>query len=133
MANFDFTRLVAIALLSGSLGACAVSPETQAKMDEYARTIPTCTGAENCQSKWNIARAWVNTNADFGIRSVTDDRILSTTNNSSDSGIGITVNRVPVGANQFQIVVDLECIMAYGCPDLWEMKLDFNRTVNAAN
>lgn len=102
-------------------------------MDEYARTIPTCPSAAECQSKWNMARTWVETHGNFGIRSASDERIVSTTNIASDSGIGIIVRRVPVANGQFQIDVDMECLIAYGCPQLWDMMVDFNRTVNAAN
>lgn len=122
-----------LALMGALLAACAISPETQAKMDEYARTIPTCASAAACQPKWNMARAWVETNGDFGIRSASDVRIVSTTNISSNSGIGIIVERVPAANGQFMITVDMECLIAYGCPQLWDMMLDFNRTVNAAN
>lgn len=33
---------------------------------------------------------------------------------------------------EFQIVVDVECFAAYGCPSELDMRLDFNRVVNAA-
>jgi hypothetical protein len=66
-------------------GACAVSPELQAKMDEYQRTIPTCSSSPECQSKWNMAIAWVESNSDYGIRSATGERMVSTTNVASDS------------------------------------------------
>lgn len=114
-------------------GACAVSPELQAKMDEYQRTIPTCSSSPECQSKWNMAIAWVESNSDYGIRSATGERIVSTTNVASDSGIGVSVERVPVGNGSFRITVDMECLSAYGCPELWDDMLDFNRIVNSAN
>lgn len=133
MKELKLIKSASLAFLGTILVTCAVSPETQAKMDEYARTIPTCASAAACQSKWNMARAWVEANGDFGIRSATDERIVSTTNISSDSGIGITVTREPTANGQFQIVIDTECLIAYGCPREWDMKIDFNRTVNAAN
>lgn len=125
-----FAGLVAAVCL---LASCAVSPEIQAKMDEYANTIPTCASNSDCQPQWGLARAWVAANTSFGIRSASNTRIVSTTNITSDSGIGIIVERVPTGNGTDQIIVDLECLIAYGCPQLWDMKLDFNRTVNAAN
>lgn len=133
MHKLTLIKSASLAFVSVILTACAVSPETQAKMDEYARTIPTCASAAACQSKWNMARAWVETNGDFGIRSATDERIVSTTNISSDSGIGITVKREPAANGTFQITVDMQCLVAYGCPQIWDMMIDFNRTVNTAN
>lgn len=133
MHKFRLIQTAGLAFCSVMLAACAVSPETQAKMDEFARTIPTCANVQACQSKWNAARAWVDANNDFGIRSATDERIVSTTNITSDSGIGIIVTREPTANGQFQIVADMECLIAYGCPRLWDMMIDFNRSVNAAN
>ena len=60
------------------LAACAVSPEIQARMDEYNRTIPVCSSDSDCRSKWSVARAWVVENSDFGIRAEGDDRIMAT-------------------------------------------------------
>ena len=133
MPKNGLLKSICLSLCGAFLAACAVSPETQAKMDEYASTIPVCSSAPACQSKWQAARAWVDTNNSFGIRSATDERIVSTTNITSDSGIGITVSREPAANGQFRIVADMECFIAYGCPQLWDMMVDFNRTVNAAN
>ena len=113
------------------LAACAVSPEIQARMDEYNRTIPVCSSDSDCRSKWSAARAWVVENSDFGIRAEGDDRIMATSNIVSTSGLGVVVDRVEVGGG-YQILVDLECFSAYGCPDIWDNMLDFNRRVNAA-
>lgn len=133
MHKFRLIQTAGLALFGALLAACAVSPETQAKMDEYARTIPVCSSAEACQPKWNAARAWVDANNSFGIRSATDERIVSTTNITSDSGIGMTITREPIANGQFQIVADMDCFIAYGCPRLWDLMIDFNRSVNAAN
>lgn len=124
--------LLALAAFS-LLVACAVSPATQAKIDEYTRTIPSCAGAAECQAKWRMATAWVEANSDFGIRSASDTRIVSTTNVASDSGIAIVVERIPTTNGRFQIKVDMECLSGYGCPQLWDNMVEFNRAVNTAN
>lgn len=129
-----FTSKAALALaVFPLLLACAVSPATQAKMDEFERTIPSCADVEQCQAKWRMATAWVEANSDFGIRSASDTRIVSTTNIASDSGIGIVVERIPVADGGFQIKVEMECLSGYGCPQLWDNMLDFNNTVNSTN
>jgi len=133
MHKFSLIQTAGLAFCSVTLAACAVSPETQAKMDEFARTIPVCSNAAACEPKWSAALAWVEANNSFGIRSATDERIVSTTNITSDSGIGIIVTREPTATGQFQIIADMNCFIAYGCPRLWDMMIDFNRTVNAAN
>ena len=49
----------------------------------------------------------------------------------SQGGLGATVDRAS-NENGYQILVDLECFSAYGCPNILDSMLDFNRTVNAA-
>lgn len=122
--------LIAIAVF---LTACAVNPETQAKMDEFARTIPTCNSDTDCERKWAAARRWTVENSDFSIRGESDTRINASSNIISQTGIGVEVNRVAIGNNLYQIVAELECFSAYSCPELWDMKLDFNRTLNGDN
>jgi hypothetical protein len=116
-----------------TLVSCAVSPETQAKMDEYERTIPSCTSDVDCNAKWALARAWTEQNSDFNIRGESDTRIQATSNIISQTGIGVVVNKIATSANSYQIVADLECFSAYSCPELWDLRVDFNRTVNGAS
>jgi len=101
-------------------------------MDEYARTIPTCSSDSDCQLKWAAARGWVVANSTFAIRAESDERIMSTSNLITMSGIGVIVDRVATNGG-YQITVDVECFSAYGCPNIWDTMLDFNRSVNAAN
>ncbi|MFT6094221.1 MAG: hypothetical protein ACJA2Q_002123 [Pseudohongiellaceae bacterium] len=128
MKNSIYSSTLLIALM---LPACAVSPATQALRSEYESTIPLCSSIEDCQQKWTIARAWVVDNSDFTIRSESETRIMATSNLISQSGFGVTVNRSPVEAGNYQISVSVECFSAYGCPNNWETMLDFNRTLNA--
>ena len=113
--------------------SCAANPEIQAKMDEFARTIPSCTTDADCDRKWAAARRWTQQNSDFGIRNESDTRIYASSNRISQSGIGVVVTKVTSGSDRYQIVADLECFSAYSCPELWDMKVDFNRTVNGTS
>lgn len=130
MHNKKLTKYLS-ALLLLLLTSCAASPEMQARRDEYDRTIPTCSNDSDCQAKWQAARAWVVANSDFGIRSESDSRIMATSNIVSQGGLGAVVDRVANG-NDYQFLVDLECFSAYGCPNILDSMLDFNRSVNAA-
>ena len=76
------------------LVSCAVSPETQAKMDEYTRTIPSCLGDAECPSKWVVARTWTLQNSDFNTRGESDIRINASSKIISQSAIGVTVTKV---------------------------------------
>ena len=118
------------ALAALLLVSCAVSPETQAKMDEYASTIPSCFSDDECDRKWAAARTWTLENSDFNIRGESDTRINATSNIISQSGIGVVVTKVADGSNGFQIIADLECFSAYSCPEIWDLKIDFNQTLN---
>ncbi len=118
------------ALFIGSLlSACAVSPETQALIDEYERTIPSCNNQLDCETKWAHARAWVLQNSDFPIYTESDTRIRATSTFTTSSGVGIVVIREGSN-NQFRFLVDVECFNAFGCPDIWETRVDFNRVLN---
>lgn len=125
------TKIMAAVITILSVSACSVSPATQALRDEYARTIPTCSSAQNCMPKWAAARTWVVENSDFAIRSESDTRIMATSNIISLSGLGVTVDRVTADAGGYQITVTVECFSAYGCPSLPESMVSFNRAVNA--
>lgn len=127
------SKLRCSAMLVGALlYACAVNPETQAKMDEFYRTIPSCSSDADCDQKWALARRWTEQNSDFSIRGESDTRINASSNIISQSGIGVVVNKVTTGSGRYQIIADLECFSAYSCPELWDLKVDFNRTVNGA-
>ena len=125
-----YGRLVITALGAALLASCAVSPQTQAKMDEYARTIPTCSSDTECDRKWALARQWTVENSAFAIRGESDTRINANSNIISQSGVGVLINKIANGSNGSQIIVEVECFSAYGCPDMWDMQIDFNRTVN---
>lgn len=114
--------------------ACTVSAETQAKMDEFASTIPTCNSIQDCRIKWNLARTWVESNSDFGIRSASEDRITATINQTTNSAMAVVVTRVALSNGGFQIVLEMDCLSSsYGCPTLWDDKVAFNRFVNGGN
>lgn len=121
--------LLAIAALSGLMTACAVSPETQALIDEYERTIPSCSSQIDCETKWANARNWVMQNSDFPIYTESATRIRATSTLTTSAGVGVVVTREGSG-NQYRFLVDVECLNAFGCPNIWETKLDFNRTLN---
>ncbi|MFT7471059.1 MAG: hypothetical protein ACI8XU_000954 [Kiritimatiellia bacterium] len=102
-------------------------------MDEYARTIPACNSDAECTRKWAVARTWTLENSDFSIRGESDTRINASSNIISQSGIGVIVNKVANGSDGFQIVAELECFSAYSCPEIWDLRIGFNHTVNGAS
>ncbi|MED6332155.1 MAG: hypothetical protein VX605_01285, partial [Pseudomonadota bacterium] len=113
-----------------ALASCAASPERQAMLDEFERTIPTCTTESDCSQKWAAARIWVLENSNFAIRSESNERIMATSNITTSSGQGVTVNRMSTGTG-YQILVSVECFNSFGCPGMLDAQIDFNRTLNA--
>lgn len=135
MTKIRFTQFQTMAisvLLAFGLSSCAVSPETQSKMDEFARTIPSCSSDAECSRKWAAARAWIVGNSDYPIQGDSDTRIYASNALNTMSGVGVIVDRVAISGGGYQIVADMECFSAYNCPDLWDRMVDFNRTVNGA-
>ena len=128
MQHSFIKTLLGFALL-GLAAACTISPEIQAKMDAYDRSIPRCSGAAECEEKWQVARDWALANSNFPILTESEDRIMASSTLISMRGIGVVVTR-EASDSGFAILVDVECFSAYGCPDLWDLKLDFNRVVN---
>ena len=109
--------------------ACAVSPETQAKIEAYNNSIPICSATADCAAKWQAARRWALENSDFPILTESDDRIMASSTLMSMRGVGVVVTRETAAGGDYQLLVDIECFSAYGCPDAWDLKLDFNQTV----
>ena len=115
------------------LTGCGMSAESQAKMDEYNRTIPMCQGIADCQAKWTAARNWVMEHASYGIRVNSETRIETYDADSTRAGTAVQVTRESVGNDRYRILVNIDCYATIGCPPYWETALDFNRTVNAAS
>lgn len=125
-------RMAVVSCTSLMLASCGASEEYLARLAEVERTIPSCTSEAECEAKWSAARSWVIANADFSLRTDNDTRIDTLNADSTRSGTAVQVDRVEGRNGEFQIVVDVECFAAYGCPNELDMRLDFNRAVNAA-
>ena len=123
------SSLLSVVALASLMTACAVSPETQALIDQYESTIPSCTTQIDCETKWANARNWVRENSDFPIYTESATRICATSTLTTSAGVGVVVTREGSG-NQYRFLVDVECLNAFGCPNVWQTKLDFNRALN---
>lgn len=123
--------LVIACLLGVLITSCAVSPERQALLQAYEDSIPTCSNPLSCETRWLAARRWAIQHADFPIVSESEDRIRATSTLASNSGVGVVVHR-QARTEGYAFLVDVECFSAYNCPDILELKLDFNEVVGAA-
>ena len=118
--------IITISLLAG----CATSPEMQAKQAELSRTIPTCSGAADCNAKWEAAQLWVVHNAGWKIQ--TQSNVLIETYNAvnGSTNIAVRVTKEPLGSGRYQLLVTVWCDNIFGChPDSWDAALKFNREI----
>jgi hypothetical protein len=125
-------RTIGMLTMALAAAGCAVSPEIQALMDEYERTVPVCSSEQDCQVKWRAARAWAIENSNFPILTENELRIMASSTLSPTRGVGVVVNRDGILAGA-SLRVEVECFSASSCPNVWEMQIDFNRTVAAAS
>lgn len=125
-----FKRLLIIGATSTILFGCAASPELQATQSEFRRTIPTCSGTEDCNAKWEAAQLWVVKNSGWKIQ--TQSNVLIETYNATGSSprIAVRVTKEPLGDGKYQFIVNVWCDNIFGCqPNAWDAALDFNRQI----
>lgn len=127
-----FRSVAASMIASTVLFGCATSPAMQAKQAEFRRTIPTCSGTEDCNAKWEAAQLWVVRNAGWKIQ--TQSTVLIETYNAVGSSprIAVRVTKEPLAGEKYQFIVNVWCDNIFGCqPDSWDAALDFNRQISS--
>lgn len=127
-------RLLIIGAILTMLFGCAASPELQATQAEFRRTIPTCSGAEDCNEKWEAAQLWVVKNSGWKIQ--TQSNVLIETYNATGGStrIAVRVTKEPLGGGKYQFIVNVWCDNIFGCqPNAWDAALDFNRQISSIN
>lgn len=118
--------------LAAVLGGCQVPAATQALIDEYNATIPVCEGAADCEAKWQAAYSWVLDTATYTIRVASPDRIETYNADNTRAGTAVQVTREALGGDRYRFLVNVDCFAIYGCPPIWETRIDFNRIVGRA-
>lgn len=127
-------RLLATIIAAATLGGCAVtpSPERQAMIDKINRTVPTCSGTDDCNAKWEAAQLWVVHNSGYKIQTATGVLIETYNPSKSSPNIAARVTKEPQGGGTYRILVSVWCDNIFGCrPDAYQSALDFNRVVGA--
>lgn len=127
-----FKRLLVIGAASTMLFGCAASPELQATQAELRRTIPTCSGTEDCNAKWEAAQLWVVKNSGWKIQYQSNVLIETYNATGSSPRIAVRVTKEPMGGGKYQLIVNVWCDNIFGCqPNAWDAALDFNRQISA--
>lgn len=125
---------LSLLLVTASLSGCAVqqNPETQAKINEIQRTIPTCTDEKECNVMWEAAQLWVVKNAGYKIQTATTVLIQTFNATGSKVELAAQITKEPQGGGRYQFVAKVGCDNMFGCkPNRLDALLDFNRTLNA--
>lgn len=123
---------LSIILIAVMLKACAtMTPLQQAYLSQLANTPIYCQGGEDCEVKWGRAILWITQNAYWKIRVQTDN--LITTEGPLDAVYAAyQVQKIPLGSNEYQIVMSLGCGNPFGCvPSLLELKASFVQFVTS--
>lgn len=122
-----------ILVLATSLlfSACAASPERQALINEYNRTIPTCQTDAECKAKWDAAQVWVVRNSGYRIQTATDVLIQTFGPLGESMALAMVVLKEPTG-DGYRITISTNCANIFGCrPDAWGAAVQFNRDIGA--
>ena len=129
------TKLMIGAALFLTLQGCALTPT----IDPGARkhvvdSIPTCTGAKECEIKWAAARMWVIDNVDMKIETYSTDYI-QTYNPPTDYGteLAAQVTKNPANDGTYQIKAHIWCNNVYVCESkALTSEQAFNDAVNSS-
>jgi hypothetical protein len=106
-------------------GCATTNQDVQAKRDRLKETTPVCTNEKECKKMWSAAQAWVASNCRMKIQ--TDTIIQTYTPTGSSTAIGAKIIKVPLGNDQYRILVTIYCANEFGCvPDSWESAFHFN-------
>lgn len=117
------------------VGGCATTPDPQrlAMQEQINQTIPTCSGVEECNAKWEAAQLWVVHNSAYKIQTATNVLIETYNPSQHSPSLAARVTKEPQGAGKYRLLVALWCDNMFGCvPDAYAKALEFNKAVGAA-
>jgi len=120
------------------LGGCAVIESTShtqtATEYVFQQTVPTCSGAKECEVKWSAARRFVVANSRWKIQTLTSDYLETFNSTNGDPGLAWRVSREPSADGQsYRIVPLAACANMFGCvPDAMQTMIRFNEEVTAS-
>lgn len=127
-------KRITVILVATLMGGCAITPnpQRQAMMDEINRTIPVCSGTEDCNAKWEAAQLWVVHNASYKIQTATTVLIETYNPAPSSPSLAARITKEPLGGGKYRILVALWCDNMFGCvPSAYDKAIEFNKAVSA--
>lgn len=122
-----------VVLFFAVLTGCAANQNNVALQQEAARTVPTCSTADDCEIMWSAARQWVLSNAGYKIQNYGADYFDTYNPTQNSPLLAAQVSKNAVGGGVYKINAKFWCANIFGCqPRSWEALVEFNRAVNAA-
>lgn len=110
-------------------GCATMSPERSAELQRMAAQPIICEKGQDCEIKWGRSILWITRNSHWKLRQQTD-QLITTEGPFDTTDAAFTVNKVPIGNDRYQIVMDCWCGNLFGCiPDLLSLKADFTQFV----
>jgi hypothetical protein len=117
------------------MGGCATTPDPQrlAMQEQINQTIPTCSGVDDCNAKWEAAQLWIVHNSAYKIQTATSVLIETYNPSQNNPSLAARVTKEPQGGGKYRLLVALWCDNMFGCvPDAYAKALEFNKAVGAA-
>jgi len=126
-----------VAAICAVVSGCAtVDPQVAAQAQQaYAKSIPTCNTAKECEVKWSAARNWVLGNCGFRIEKIESDYIETYKSGDSantDLYCRVTKSAISETGYQIELAAGANNFLMYSGYQITEIKQRFNDSVNAA-
>lgn len=130
----NFMRIVFIIFIICSIhtGCATMTPQQKADLERIANRQIICTKGSDCDEKWGRAIVWVSNNSGWKIQTQTDNLIstFGPSDRVNTTANAFQVNKVPLGNDRYQIVINGRCGNIFGCvPDTLSQIANFNQYV----
>lgn len=127
-------KLLALLGIVFVVSACSTPHRVDPAKIALAQSIqPTCRSENECKLMWSAAKIWVQDNAAYKIKLLTDDHLETYSPTGGSSLIGAMVSKVPNKDGSYRLRANIWCDNMFGCnPDSADALIDLFRTVNAA-
>ncbi len=126
---FLFSMIIVV-LLNGC--ATTQGKKASAQMNEFKRSIPTCSGAADCQAKWEAAQFWVVKNSPMKLQTATNVIIQTYNSPKNSRKLAATVTKEPLGNGKYRILINAWCDnWMWPCtPKKMDAQIHFNKYIN---
>lgn len=121
-------------LLAATLSGCMTVAKTDPAKIAYAQSIqPVCRAERECELMWSSAKQWVQDNAAYRIKLLTNDHLETYSPTGGTPLLGASISKVPNKDGSYRLRAQLWCDNIFGCvPDATDSLIALFKAVNAA-